>query len=76
MQTRMLLFSLGTKIFLSRVTHMDVEDIILSLDQSKSFRPQSIPVKLLTILGPRVSKAIAQLLINTFTKIVFPPNSS
>ena len=58
--------------FIQPVTHLDVEDIISTLDSSKSIGPYSIPVNLLKILGHHLSLPLAKLINQSFTAGVFP----
>ena len=42
--------------FLFPVPHIEVEDVISNLDLSKSCRPHSVPIYILNVLGPYISK--------------------
>ena len=53
-------------IFLTPVTNFEIEDIITNIDISKSVGPNSIPIKLLLILGPFISHSLAQLVKQSF----------
>ena len=57
-------------IVLSPNTDMEGNEIILNLDSSKSIRANSIPVKLLKILGPKISHPLATM-INQSLRTVF-----
>ena len=60
-------------IILSPVTAVEVNEIILNLDSSKSVGPNSIPLKLLKILGPKFSQPLAATMINqSFSNGIFP----
>ena len=59
-------------IFLSPVTYIEVEEIILNLDPSKSVGPHSIPIYLLKILGPHISEALAKLVNQSLLEGIFP----
>ena len=59
-------------IFLSPVTYIEVEEIILNLDPSKSVGPHSIPIDLLKIQGPHISEALAKLVNQSFLDGIFP----
>ena len=59
-------------IFLSPVTYIEVEEIILNLDPSKSVGPNGIPIDLLKILDPHISEALAKLANQSFLEGIFP----
>ena len=59
-------------IFLSPVTYIEVEEIILNLDPSKSVKPHSIPIDLLKILGPHISEALVKLVNQSLLEGIFP----
>ena len=59
-------------IVLSPVTAVEVNEIILNLDSSKSIGPNSIPVKLLKILGPKISHPLATMINQSFSNGIFP----
>ena len=61
-----------TSIFLSPVTHKEIEDIISNLDSSKSIGPFSIPINLLKILKLHISHPLSKLINESFLKGVFP----
>ena len=42
--------------FLFPVPHIEGEDVISNLDLSKSCRPHSVPIYILNVLGPYISK--------------------
>ena len=59
-------------LYLSPVTHFEVEDIISNLDSAKSIGPYSIPVNLLKILKRHISHPLAELVNQSFLKGIFP----
>ena len=59
-------------LFLTPVTSMEVNDLINILNPSKSVVPNSIPIKLLKILGSSVSPLLALLVNQSFQCRVFP----
>ena len=59
-------------IVLSPVTAVEVNEINLNLDSSKSIGPNSIPVKLLKILGPKISHPLATMINQSFSNGFFP----
>ena len=61
-------------LYLSPVTHFEVEDIISNLDSAKSIGPYSIPVNLLKILKRHISHPLAELVNQSFLKGIFPHN--
>ena len=58
--------------FVRPITHNEIEDIILSLKNGKSTGPFSIPVKLLKLLNPYISKPLAQIFNESITLGIFP----
>ena len=58
--------------FVRPITHYEIEDIILSLKNGKSTGPFSIPVKLLKLLNPYISKPLAQTFNEYITLGIFP----
>ena len=59
-------------IFLSPVTYYEVKDLIAALNPAKSVGPNSIPIKLLKILGPSLSPFLADIINQSFQSGVFP----
>ena len=59
-------------LFLSPVTHFEVEDLISNLNSSKSIGPHSNPIKLLKILKHQISYPLTELLNQSFLKGIFP----
>ena len=59
-------------IFLSPVSPFEVNETILKLDSSKSIGPNSIPIKLLKILRPKVSHSLATMVNRSFSTGIFP----
>ena len=59
---------------LSPVNAVEVNEIILNLDSSKSVGPNSIPVKLLKILGPKISHPLATMINQSFSNGIFLPS--
>ena len=62
----------SSSFFLSPVTPIEVNEVILHLDPSKSIGPGSIPIKLLKILGPKISQPLAELVNQSFLEGTFP----
>ena len=58
--------------FVRPITHNEIEDIILSLKNGESTGPFSIPVKLLKLLNPYISKPLAQIFNESITLGIFP----
>ena len=58
--------------FVIPITHDEIEDIILSLKNGKSTGPFSIPVKLLKLVNPYISKPLAQIFNESITLGIFP----
>ena len=59
-------------LFLSPVTLLEVNDLINILNPSKSVGPNSIPIKLLKIIGHSVSPLLALLVNQSFQSGIFP----
>ena len=62
----------GNSLFLTPGTLLEVTDLISILNPSKSVGPNSIPIKLLKILGSSVSQFIALLVNQSFLSGIFP----
>ena len=62
----------SNSLFLTPVTFIEVNDLINTLNPSKSVCPNSIPIKLLKILGSSVSTLVALLVNQSFQSGVFP----
>ena len=58
--------------FISPVIPQEVSGIISSLDRSKTVGPYSIPIKLLKILGSRISTHLSQIINSSFSSGTFP----
>ena len=58
--------------FLTPVTHMEIEDIISNLDPSKSIGPFSIPINLLKVLKLHISHPLAKLINQSFVQGIVP----
>ena len=58
--------------FISPVTHSEIEDIIISLKNGKSTGPFSIPVKLLKLVKPDISRPLACIFNESITLGTFP----
>ena len=56
----------SNSLFLTPVTFIEVNDLINTLNPSKSVGPNSIPIKLLKILGSSVSPLVALLVNQSF----------
>ena len=59
-------------LFLSPVTHFEVEDVISNLSSSKSTGPHSVPIKLLKVVKHHISHPLAELVNQSFLKGIFP----
>ena len=59
-------------LYLSPVTHFEVQDVMSNLDSAKSVGPHSIPVNLLKILKRHISHPLAELVNQSFSKGIFP----
>ena len=59
-------------ILLSPVTAVEVNEVSLKLDSSKSTGQNSIPVKLLRILGPTICTPLATMINQFFSNGIFP----
>ena len=64
--------NISTSIFLSPVTHKEIEGIISTLDSSKSIGPFSMPINLLKILKLHISHPLTKLFNKLFLKGVLP----
>ena len=62
----------SNSLFLTPVTFIEVNDLIKVLNPSKSVGPNSIPIKLLKIIGPSVSPILALLVNQSFQNGIFP----
>ena len=62
----------GNSLFLTPVTFLEVNDLINILNPSKSVGPNSIPIKLLKIIGHSVSPLLALLVNQSFQSGIFP----
>ena len=62
----------SNSLFLTPVTFIEVYDLIKVLNPSKSVGPNSIPIKLLKIIGPSVSPILALLVNQSFQTGIFP----
>ena len=61
-----------SSLFLAPVTSIEVNDLINILNPSKSVGPNSIPIKLLKIIGCSVSPVLALLVNQSFQSGIFP----
>ena len=61
----------SSSLFLTSVTSMEVNDIINMLSPSKSVGPNSIPIKLLKIIGSSISPILALLVNQSFQSGIF-----
>ena len=61
-----------SSLFLTPVTSIEVNDLINILNPSKSVGPNSIPIKLLEIIGCSVSPLLALLVNQSFQSGIFP----
>ena len=59
-------------LFLSPATKFEVEDVISNLDSTKSVDPNSIPIKLLKVLNPYISKYLEKPVNKSFLEGNFP----
>ena len=62
----------SNSLFLTPVTFIEVNDLINILNPCKSVRPNSLPIKLLKIIGPSVSPILALLVNQSFQTGIFP----
>ena len=62
----------GNSLFLTPVTLLEVNDLINILNPSKSVGPNSIPIKLLKIIGNSVSPLLVLLVNQSFQSGIFP----
>ena len=62
----------SNSLFLIPVTSIEVNDLINILNPSKSVGPNSIPIKLLKIIGSSVSPLLALLVNKSFQSGIFP----
>ena len=58
--------------FITSVSTVEVSSIILSLNQSKSVGPNSIPIRLLKILNSEISNPLAMIINESFSSRIFP----
>ena len=59
-------------IYLNPIIHNEIDDIISSLQNGKSTRPFSIPVKLLKVLKPYISQPLANIFNQSIILGIFP----
>ena len=59
-------------LFLSPVTHLEIEDLIANLNSSKSIGPNSVPTNILKILKHHISHPLAEIVNQAFLKGTFP----
>ena len=62
----------SNSLFLTPVTWIEVKDLINILNPSKSVGPNSIPIKLLKILGSSIAPLLAVLVNQSFQSGIFP----
>ena len=62
----------SSSLFLTPVTFVEVNDIINILNPSKSVGPNSIPIKLLKIIGSSISPVLALIVNQSFQSGIFP----
>ena len=62
----------SNSLFLTPVTWIEVNDLINILNPSKSVGPNSIPIKLLKILGSSIAPLLAVLVNQSFLSGIFP----
>ena len=62
----------SNSLFLTPVTPLEVKDIIDALNPSKSVGPNSIPIKLLKIVGCSISPLLALLINHSFQSGIYP----
>ena len=62
----------SNSLFLTPVTPLEVKDIIDALNPSKSVGPNSIPIKLLKIVGCSISPLLALLINHSFQSSIYP----
>ena len=59
-------------IFLQPIIYTEIEDIISSLQNGKSTGPFSIPIKVLKLLNPYISKQLAHIFNHSICSGIFP----
>ena len=59
-------------LFLSPVTHLEIEDLIANLNSSKSIGPNSVPTNILKILKHHISHPLTEIVNQSFLKGTFP----
>ena len=59
-------------LFLSPVTHLEIEDLIANLNSSKSIGPNSVPTNILKILKHNISHPLTEIVNQSFLKGTFP----
>ena len=62
----------SNSLFLAPVTQIEVEDIISILNPSKSVGPNSMPIRLLKVIGSSISPLLALLVNQSFQSGTFP----
>ena len=62
----------SNSLFLTPVTPLEVKDIIDALNPSKSVGPNSIPIKLLKMVGCSISPLLALLINHSFQSGIYP----
>ena len=58
-------------LFLSPVTHLEIEDLIANLNSSKSIGPNSVPTNMLKILKHHISHPLTEIVNQSFLKGTF-----
>ena len=64
--------AIENSLFLSPVTHLEIEDLIVNLNSSKSIGPYSVPINILKILKSHISHPLAELVNQSFLNGTFP----
>ena len=64
--------AIGNCLFLSPVTHLEIEDVIANLNSSKSIGPNSVPINILKLVKRDISHPLAEIVNQSFLKGTFP----
>ena len=64
--------AIENSLFLSPVTHLDIEDVIASRTSSKSIGPHSVPINILKSLKHHISHPLAEIINQSFLRGMFP----
>ena len=64
--------AIENSLFLSPVSHLEIEDLIVNLNSSKSIGPHSVPINILKIVECHISHPLAEIINQSFLKGTFP----